>query len=295
MVSTLKKIIQEPQQAYLKGLRRISPALFARRSGALARAQGIDGLYLILSFDCDTEEDYKVVWDVHSRLLSMGICPVYAVCGELLENGADIYAKIAGTGAEFMNHGGRRHTYFDNAANDFRPCFFYNQQSRDILKEDILHGDRSVTKVTGKKPMGFRAPHFGTFSSSADLSFVHETAKSLGYQYCSTTVPGYGLEFGPASTRHGVTEFPVSGRGSDPFTILDSWGLIVHGAGAGAYYEEGMRALEFYTMAGAGILNYYADPSHVHAQDDFFRTVAAWAKVAQPISYSEILKKVKRA
>ena len=45
---------------------------------------------LLLSFDCDTEEDAKVALDVHQRLLKMGICATYAVPGEILLKSKDV-------------------------------------------------------------------------------------------------------------------------------------------------------------------------------------------------------------
>lgn len=294
MLSALQKIVTDPRDAYLRGMRRLKPEMLARQYGDKARQQGIDKLYLILSFDCDTEADYDVALDVHERLLDMGVWPSYAICGELLEKGADVYQKIHASGAEFLNHGGRRHTYFDDKVQDYRPCFFYNQQDEATLIEDIDYGDRAVTSVLGEKPVGYRAPHFGTFQTKANVSFIHEQARKLGYKYCSTTVPAYGLHNGPAKETSGITEFPVSGQGGDPFSILDSWGFIVRNASPVSYKEEALRALKFYKQAGAGILNYYADPSHVAGNEDFFEVISLWKQVAEPVSYKQLLEKMGR-
>src|SRR5712691_4605744 len=79
---------------------------------ALKRA-GLDRLYMVMSLDCDTTDDIRVAWDLNSRLLDMGIKPVYAVPGELLQEGEKVYRRIAETGAEFLNHGYTKHARFD--------------------------------------------------------------------------------------------------------------------------------------------------------------------------------------
>ena len=77
------------------------------------KTKGFRCSQLILSFDCDTHEDIDVAESVHIRLQNIGVTPVYAVPGALLRKGAKVYKKIHESGAEFINHGGRAHTYFN--------------------------------------------------------------------------------------------------------------------------------------------------------------------------------------
>jgi hypothetical protein len=63
--------------------------LFARY-GQLARRAGLDRVWLVLSFDCDTPQDADVAEAVHERLMSMGVRPVYAVPGDLLREAHDV-------------------------------------------------------------------------------------------------------------------------------------------------------------------------------------------------------------
>src|SRR3984957_12260629 len=153
-------------------------SLFARYA-ARARAAGIDRLYLVLSFDCDTAEDIAVAAAVHARMRALGIVPAYAVPGELLAEGADVYRAIAADGAEFLNHGHRRHTYFDQAAGHYRSCFFYDQQTGGVVEDDIVKGDHAVREVLGAAPRGCRTPHFGTFQERLHLRLLHRTLRRL--------------------------------------------------------------------------------------------------------------------
>ena len=257
----------------------------------LARAAGLDRLFLILSFDCDTKYDIAAAWEVHGRLMDMGICPAYAVPGELLVQGADVYRRIAETGAEFLNHGHREHMYFDEATAMHLSCFFYDEQPPEVVGADIRSGDKTVTDVIGVKPSGFRAPHFGTFQTEAQLRFLHRVLTELGYAYSTSTTPGFGLSYGPLFRRYGLMEIPVSGRGERPFDILDSWSYFaVPGRSVGPqdYRHDALRLLTRLT-GGSGLLNYYADPSHIVDQPLFFETMREIVKVAKPISYGDLM------
>ena len=253
----------------------------------LASRTRLDRLYLILSFDCDRERDFAVAWDVHARLMDMGICPAYAVPGELLAKGASVYRRIAETGAEFLNHGQRDHMYFDENTGRHESSFFYNQQPEETLVADITQGDKTVTDIIGKKPRGFRTPHFGTFQKDRQLRFLHRILTQLDYDFSTSTTPVFGLRFGPLFRRYGLTEIPVSGRGTMPFELLDSWGCFEapdRVLGAEDYRRDAVRMSERLS-GGPGLLNYYADPSHIADQPVFFDTVRELIKVAQPTTY----------
>jgi hypothetical protein len=262
---------------------------------ARARAAGLDRLYLVLSFDCDTPDDRAVAWDVHCRLAGIGISPCYAVPGELLAEGADVYRRIAAGGAEFVNHGGRRHTYFDAAAGAHRSSFFYDQQPLEMIEADVVAGDRMVTDIVGVRPRGFRTPHFGTFQTPAQLRFLHGVLRRLGYAFSTSTAPYFGFRYGPAFDRFGIRELPVSGHGSRPLQILDSWGCFAapDRVLAPADYRREATAMAARLAGGPGVLNYYADPSHVADQPIFFDTMAALLTVATPISFSARLEKLR--
>jgi hypothetical protein len=244
-----------------------------------------------MSFDCDRPEDIESAWEVHSRLMDMGVCPAYAVPGELLRAGAKVYSRIADTDAEFLNHGHRWHMYFDRPTETYKSCFFYDELSRDVIAEDVEEGDKDVREILGRKPVGFRTPHFGTFQTESQLRYLHGLLSDFGYTFSTSTTPGFGFCYGPAFRRYGLIEIPVSGRGNNLFDILDSWSCFTapdRVLGPQDYQRDALRMAER-LQSKAGLLNYYCDPSHVVDQPIFFDTVRELTKVAEPTSYSSLI------
>jgi hypothetical protein len=271
---------------------RVSPSALAERHARLARRAGIDRLYLVVSFDCDTERDTEVAWKLHERMAELGVPPVWAVPGALLEQGSDEYRRIAAAGGEFINHGYVQHTVWDERTGLPSGNVFYDSMTREEVAADIERGDRAVRGVLGVDPRGFRAPHFGTFQRPQDLRFMHGVLRGLGYEFSTSTVPLYGFRYGPLFDRFGLPELPVSGMASAPLEILDSWGCFaapdrVHSPAV--YRDEAREVAGRYAAAGAGVLNYYVDPDHVHESDEFFDAVRAWAGVAEATTYSRLL------
>ena len=120
-----------------------------RQYRQLAERQGLDALYFVLSFDCDTREDADSVLRVHERLRDMGVSPVYAVPGEILTKGEQVYRAIAESGGEFINHGYRDHTFFDTQKGRYASCFFYDEQPLETVRADIVNGDRHLREMLG--------------------------------------------------------------------------------------------------------------------------------------------------
>ena len=263
-----------------------------KRYASRARAAGLDRVYFVLSFDCDTEDDIAVVWDVHSRLADMGVQPVYAVAGDLLRTGEKVYGRIRETGAQFINHGNRKHTYFDDALGRHASCFFYDEEPREDIRNDIMGGDETLRAVLDVEPIGFRTPHFGTFQRREQLVFLHNVLKELGYRFSTSTVPLYGFRHGAIFDTYGFPEIPVSGCATAPLRILDTWSCFMapgRTLSPADYRREGKAMSQRLGALGAGILNYYADPIHIHDQPIFFETVKAWAEAAQSADYQQIM------
>lgn len=270
-------------------LARLRPELLFRRYGELARRAGLDRLHLVLSFDCDTLEDAEVAVEVHERLLALGVTAAYAVPGEILERGADAYRAIAATGAEFLNHGFLEHTVKEDGA--YRSTLFYDRLSAAELERDVRRGGEAVEAVVGRRPSGFRVPHFGTFQRPAQLRGLHALLAREGYAYSSSTLPLWGFRHGPMFRELGVVEFPVSGTATWPLRILDSWGFFAapdRDADADAYRREARAVARLYEQAEAGILSFYADPSQVHGEAAFFDAVKAWREIAEPATYAAL-------
>lgn len=295
MLNRIKRALADPSLVTYALRAKLDRRRLMQRYASLARGAGFKRLYLVLSFDCDTIDDANVAWSVHSKLLDMGIRPVYAVPGQLLEKGAEVYARIRDAGGEFMNHGYTEHTYFDTARGEHASCFFYDELPLEKVRGDILQGDVCLKQVLGVQPQGFRTPHFGSFQKPRQLRFLHSVLRQLNYRFSTSTGPLYAFRFGPAFERSGIREIPVSGMASLPLKILDTWSCFMAPGRTLTpedYYAEGRETAAKYKELGAGLLNYYADPSHIHDSPLFFDTVARWAAVAKSVNYEDLFKEL---
>jgi hypothetical protein len=135
-------------------------------------------------------------------------------------------------------------------------------------------------------PVGFRAPHFGSFQSAEQLRLLERTLTPLGYTYCSTTTPALALERGPVVAMNGMTELPTLGSYRHPTTLLDSWTYLtdrVHYTLGDAYSELFIETIERMSAARMpAILTYYADPSHVAGQKPFTAVLDAIVRAGIP-------------
>jgi len=252
---------------------------------ALCRRAGVDRLYLILTFDCDTDGDITAVGDLDRDLRRRGIAAGYAVPGSQLEKASDVWRSVADNGAEFLNHGGRAHAEFRDGR--YWPITFYDKLSTADVIADIELGDRLVRQCAGKTAEGFRAPHFGSFQSPEQLSVIYDTVQRLGYTYCSTTTPATALTRGPiVRAGNGIIELPTMGSYRNPSTLLDSWTYLtdrVHYTLGEEYHTLFAETVERMTGQGMpGLLTYYADPSHVAGQAPFEKSLDVIAKCRVP-------------
>jgi hypothetical protein len=297
-ISRLAAAVREPGNFALQVTGRLRPKWILGRYLRLARQQGLRRASFILSFDCDTDFDLEVVAEVHARVTALGITPVYAVPGQLLEKGRTTYQKIQASGAEFLNHGYFRHCNYEAETGSYLSSFFYDQIPRALIQEDIRRGHQTFLAIMEKAPLGFRAPHFGSFQAREDLKFLHETLMGLGYLYSSSTVPLYGFRRGPArEIGPRFYEIPLSGCFDRPFYILDSWGFRFapeRQVGDDDYVRQFAKMVDFFNQPGrVGLFNCYADPSQVFDWPEFFECL----KLAAPLavsSYVAFLKELDR-
>jgi peptidoglycan/xylan/chitin deacetylase (PgdA/CDA1 family) len=236
-----------------------------------ARAQGFNRLMLYLTFDCDTDEDAKAALDLDPWLRARGIRAAYAVPGVQLERAAESYRKLKTAGATFLNHGACAHAEWRD--DHYVPITFYDKWSTDQVINDIRRGHAIVSAVLGEAPAGFRAPHFGSYQRSEQLSIIYGVVRELGYLYCSTTIPQMGLDHGPLIDHQGLFEIPLFGSHLAPTTILDSWTYLedrkTYRLGQ-QYFDLFRDTLNFMQNNRLpGVLAYYADPAHVIGQKPF--------------------------
>ena len=293
--ASLKRALGNPAfVAYSLWARCTRRALF-NRYAKLSRAAGLDKIYFVLSLDCDTVDDIGVAWDVHSRLMDMGVKAVYAVPGELLEKGKIVYRRILESGGEFINHGYKQHTYFDSNEGRHRSCFFYDELALQQIREDMIQGDTCLKETMGVEALGFRTPHFGTFQKGNQLRFIHSVLQDLRYSFSTSTVPLYAFRYGPIFKFFGAVELPVSGMASSPLNILDTWSCFMapdRTMTPQDYLREGQAISKLFKGFGVGLLNFYADPIHIHDSDIFFETVFHWRSVAVSVTYGKLLERL---
>lgn len=297
MLSKIKRLINNPVY-FLYHVKSINnrDGLFYHYAD-LAERKGLNNLYLILSFDCDTEKDIASSYEVCKKVIELGVRPVFAVPGQLLEEGRSIYRKISDVGAEFINHGYYKHAAYNEKTKVVESTLFYDQISRDLVKEDITMGDNSIQQILGIRPTGFRTPHFGTFIKPTQLNYLYSILRELNYNFSSSTTPYFGFRYGPIYHTKGMYEIPVSGSWTYPLRGLDSWGCfgapnrIMNGMD---FYKEGVAVAEYFKENNkAAILNYYVDPSHIANEPIFYKTIKKWLTVATSINYKDLLHVIK--
>ena len=252
-----------PARIWNRGLRR------ATRSGLIKST-------FLLSFDCDTELDISVVEFVHDKLLSLGIRPVYAVPGELLIAGSEVYKRIRDSGAEFINHGFRRHSEVLLPHREYKGTFFYEHSQNSEIIKDIELGHKAIKEVLGVEATVFRAPHFGGFSKPNQLRLLWDTLSSLNYEISTSTTPFFAYRYGPNSIHSGICELPVSGDPKRPHRILDSWSYTFSGHNSLSRFDfiDAINQIAVAMNSGEKVfLNIYADPSQVYDWPEFFESI----------------------
>lgn len=273
----------------------LAPQFLRRKLIKAQKSLNLDKVYIILSFDCDTPEDAQASSEIHPKMCDLGIKPVYAVPGELLELNSDIYTEIFNSGAaEFINHGYKTHVEFNEETQKYFSIFFYDKLSETTIRTDIQNGDATIKKVLGTAPNGFRTPHFGTYQDPVHLSFLYKCLNELNYDFSSSTVPEYSIAHNKIiGKQDNIAEFPVTGMYSKPIYILDSFCCFFLKQNYN-YFDEAKNWLQEISPNG-GILNYYVDPAHIFDQENFWKTLNYWSsnKNVQFIHYNEALQLLK--
>lgn len=288
--------LRHPIRAVAEIVGRAAPSVLFRSAAWHARRSGLEQLCLVVSLDCDTERDIDAATGVHERLRALGIQPAYAVAGELLEQGADVWRPIAADGSEFLNHGGRAHARWDASTGEVESTFFYDRATQSEVIVDVNAGHEAVRSVLGVEPRGFRTPHFGTFQSRSALGALHGQLAALGYRYSTSTLPAWGYRNGPVVRSFELPELPVTGFPSRPFQPIDTWACFAapdRVLTPDDYVSEARRLATLASAAGPGLLNVYGDPAHVADDPRFDEAIAALVEVATPSTYRAFLDSVR--
>jgi len=284
-------VIAGLKRAARSALRGRTPHPFEELS-AKAGALAIDDLSIVLSFDCDTPGDAIAAKDLDAQLVKRGIARSYAVPGSMLSEAAECYRALAQNGASFLNHGGLAHA--EEREDRYHAVTFYEEMSSEAVVSDMREGHRIVSDVIGVAPRGFRAPHFGSFQQPEQRRLIYDTARSLGYRFCSDTLPASGYARGPVFDVGSLYEFPLTGSVEEPNVILDSWNYLADRVNyrlLPEFFDRFSATIDFFTKRRLPVLlNFYVDPSHV-ANDDYFLNSLdyALARGARFSSFEDVL------
>jgi len=268
------------------------PSLFWEPYARHARNLGLDQLYLILSFDCDTPEDIQAADEIHQWLKARGCNGVFAVPGAQLKEGAATYRKMAAEGVKFINHGAAPHTEWRDGR--YWSITFYDRMTPAEVEADIRLGHRIMTDVLGVAPKGFRAPHFGHYQQPEQLQHIYRILESLDYEYTTTTVPRFLISHGPAYRVGKLHEIPISGTYSSPLKILDSWTNLQSPYTpeiTDAYSKAFISSVKQLLRAKIpGLINYYVDPAHVAKSPFFYASLNYCLEAGIPfLTYSKFV------
>ncbi len=274
-------------------LGRIIPRFFWTRYSNLARTQGFNKLYLLLSFDCDTPADADASARIDDWLVNNGIQRSYAVPGTMLETNPDIYKKIQDAGAEFLNHGYLPHTQLMDGV--YRSTTFYEQMASVDVVSDVRKGHETVVRVLGKPPVGFRAPHFGMVSQKTKTDVIQPVLRELGEVYSSQSTPYDAIKHGPVWRVNGWPEFSVIGSANAPFSVLDSFTYLENLAvrKVSPRFSQAFRetAESLVNWKINGLINFYVDPSHVVDDPGFLDTLGFLREQGiQSLTYTQAME-----
>lgn len=264
----------------LRAVNRVWPMFYKIKLLSWARRAGLAEPVILLSFDCDTDRDAEAAVRVQEYLQKFGMTAFYAVPGELLETYWGEYCKLLDLGAQFVNHGYRRHADINEMTGKPFSTFTYCNVPDDVWKEDILLGHDVLTKLTGTPPTVFRTPHFGEFNKKEQLSKMYSFVASLGYRVSSSTKPVFGMLNGSVyNCGEGLVELPLNGCLSKPAQLMDSWGFLSAPDALGK--KKMLRELESYRKLFEAklpiVLNLYFDPADIVNEPDVLHALSCFS------------------
>lgn len=239
---------------------------------ALKRQGGSKDCILTLSFDCDTDDDMKVIPSLLDSLDELQINASFALCGELALRFRDEARAITGRGHEVLNHGYSIHSAAGDSG-ETRSTLFYSQLLPEQIGTEIKSAHGALTDLLGVAVRGFRTPHFGTFSSRENLHLIYGILKSLEYSYSSSTCGGcYPLSYW---RDFDLIEIPLTQCPWHPGTPFDSWHIL---AAPGREHRSSDLVRLFRRMTAwigedgsSRLLNVYFDPSHMIENREILR------------------------
>lgn len=248
-------------------------------------------VFVILSFDCDIEEDMDLLPSLLQKLSQYDIMPSLMIPTEILVQRKTQTDNLINMSYEFVNHGHKVHTVRDGF--NYYSSYDYEKLSFQQMKEDIVTADTLFKEDFNYNPKGFRTPHFGNVQNKNRLNFIHKVIKDLDYDFSSSTIPYFMYRFGLSKTNE-IFEIPLSGTYSVPLRILDSFNYYDQRNGSfygSAYLKEVSKLVDVYKVRKQGIINLYVDPSHVFSDNDFLESMRMLSENFTFVNYSDLLER----
>lgn len=253
----------------------------------------LNQVVVILSFDCDIDEDIDLLPSLLEQLSDIDIMPSLMIPTEILFQRKPETTKLMNEGYEFVNHGHRVHTI--RVGYNYYSSFDYEKLSLQQMEEDIVSADSIFKTEFDYSPKGFRTPHFGNVQSKKRINFIYKVIKDLNYTFSSSTIPYFMYRFGPHRI-NGLIEIPLSGIYSVPLRILDSFNYYdpITGSFSGVtYFAEIRKLMDVYIKRKRGVINLYVDPSHVFNDKHFLDSMKLLRQNFTFVNYSNLLERIK--
>jgi hypothetical protein len=252
---------------------------------------------IVVSCDCDTDDDTAVVLAIDAKFSQIGITPEYAVPGAVLLRGASTYLELHGRGRKFLNHG-----YFDHVtvlSNKIAEnTFLYSDLNMFEIEDDMTRGHTVIKELFGSTPTGWRTPHFGSFEKRSQLALIATLCEKFGYTYSSSSTGFHSLKHGQINFSGFTAEIPVTGHGSAGLGVLDSWSFLRNKADPNsfdspAFFTELRQIINNFKGINF-LLNIYLDPRFVPRTEIFWSELRRELDGIRNVSFEEALEKVRK-
>ncbi|MHC9539563.1 MAG: polysaccharide deacetylase family protein [Vulcanimicrobiota bacterium] len=259
---------------------------------ALPTLKGTGGI-LLLSFDCDTDDDMKALPELTRLLTYFGFSASFALCGELARSYERQTRDLIAQGYEIVNHGYSRHCA-PGRNGAWESSLSYRNLTDDSIRREILDCHRMFSTVFKAQPRGFRTPHFGTFQKTEDLERIYAVLSSLGYTY-STSTCGFAYPYAFHQNKR-LFEIPLTPCPWHDRTPFDSWHII---KAPGREHRSSDLWKLFSSMVKwleqdvkRFVINLYFDPSHVLGEPETFNRFLGICRERKltSLSYSDFLR-----
>jgi peptidoglycan/xylan/chitin deacetylase (PgdA/CDA1 family) len=252
-----------------------------------------DGGVLLLSFDCDNDEDMKALPELTRLLTYFGFSASFALCGDLARSYESQTRDLISQGFEIVNHGYSRHCARSRSGL-WESSLSYRDLADESIRREIVDCHRLFGSVFNVHPRGFRTPHFGTFQKVEDLDRIYDVLANLGYTY-STSTCGFAYPYAFHRQRR-LFEIPLTPCPWHDRTPFDSWHIIKapgrehRSSDLWRLFSNMVKWLE--QDVKRFLINLYFDPSHVLGEPEIFNRFLGICRERKLrcMSYSDFLR-----